>query len=153
MSELLSRELLSPNTTYFAVPSLYRALAGDDVRLLEHCFALEFTALPAEAEEAFNSLPLPLKHRPPAVIGLTVNLRGQWKFRVAEAFLEGILQALLKDNDQEEALLVLCLFAYVKIVIRGSFLMAKDCMVKLRALLGATSIEEYTDIRVWEIFR
>ena len=153
MSEQLSRGPLSPNATYFAIPSLYAALPDNDVKLLENCFALQFTALPAEAEEAFNSLPLPLRHHPAALIGLTINLQGQWKFRVADALLEGILPGLLKDKDQEEVLLIRCLFAYVKIVIKGSFFMARDCMVELRALLGATSVEEYTDIRVWLILK
>ena len=139
----------SPNVTYCPIPTLYTALQDEDVQRLEHCYALGFTGAPAEADEAWAGLPDRLKVHSVYLIGRTTNLMYQWKFRTAYALLnESTSGDVLHGKTVEETLLVRSLFAYVAIVFKGSFVLAKECMLELRSLLSQACLEEYTDVKV-----
>lgn len=149
MSVQESVSLTSPNVTYFPIPSLYTALQDEDVQRLEHCCALGLTGIPAEAEEAWTALPGQLKIHSVYLIGRTTNLLYQRNFRTAYALLvEVTRENLLQGRTVEETLLVRSLFAYVAIVFKGSFVLAKECMLELRSLFSQTHLEEYTDGKV-----
>ncbi|MCJ1224379.1 hypothetical protein MMC12_001024 [Toensbergia leucococca] len=140
--------LTSPNVAWFPVPSLYASLQDESINLLETCFALVVTGAFFEADRAYEGLPQQLRHHCATVLGRSIGLLQQWRFKDAYLILQ---EALLHGPDgrsYEEYLLIRILFAYVSIKFKGSFVQARDCMRELRLLIKNVPMQELKDIQV-----
>lgn len=141
---------LSPNHTYFPLPSLYRNLPQDDAQTIEEILASDFVAPAPEAEKRFAAMSNDKKLHPVTVIARSVNLFFLWEFRAAYGVLHDYVSSKFEDSSlvPPVASLVRALLAYADIVYNGKFELARACLVELRGLLMPLGQEEYTDLTV-----
>lgn len=142
---------LSPNHTYFPIPSLYSSLPQNAAQTIEEILASDFVAPAPEAETEFAAMPDDVKLHPVTVIARSVNLVFLWEFRAAYVFLHGFISSNLKGPDlvPPVASLIRALLAYADIVYNGYFESARASLVELKGLLMPLRSEEYTDLMVW----
>ena len=151
MDEAYTNASLSPNHTYFPIPSLYAGLPETDVQAIEQILASDFAAAVPEAEEAFAALPERLRTKSVVVIARAINFLFLWNFRAAHDFLEKVDLSgdLLGNLLQEESLLIRSLFAFAKIIFVGSFELARTCLAELKSLFAQAHLQHCTDLTVW----
>ena len=144
---------LSPNHTYFPIPSLYNGLPQNVAHAIEEILASDFTAPVPEAEIRFAAMPNDVKLHPVTVIARSVNLVFLWEFRAAYVFLHGFVSSNFEGSNlvPPVASLIRALLAYADIVYNGYFESARACLMELKGLLTPLRLEEYTDIMVWII--
>ena len=142
---------LSPNHTYFPIPSLYTTLPQSDVQTIEEILASDFVAPVPETETNFAAMPEDLKFHPVTLIARSVNLLFLWEFRAAYVLLHGFVSSNFEGSDvvPQVALLVRALHAHADVVYVGSFESARACLVDLKSLLVPLRLEDYTDLTVW----
>lgn len=142
---------LSPNHTYFPIPSLYSSLPQNDAQTIEEILASDFVAPVPEAEIKFAAMPNDVKLHPVTVIARSVNLLFLWEFRAAYVFLHDFVSNNFEGSDlvPPVASLVRALLAYADIVYNGYFESARACLAELKGLLMPLRLEEYTDLMVW----
>ena len=140
--------LASPNASYFPIPSLYASLQDEEIDLLEKAFALVVTGALIEADETYERLPPQLRFHSVVIVGRATSYLQQWGFRESYAILEAALGHDQDGRGSEEDLLIRTLFAYVNIVLLGSFVPARDCMREIRSLMQNICMEDITDIQV-----
>ena len=139
--------LTSPNASYFPLPSLYASLQDTEITVLEEAFALVVTGAYSQAETAYERLPLRLKFHSVVVIGRSIGLIQQWRFKETHRLLQEAQE--YGAGGREENLLIRALFAYVNIAYTGSFIQARDSIRELRQLITTIHIEDFTDVQVF----
>ena len=140
--------LTSPNNSHFPIPSLYASLQDEEIHLMEEAFALVMTGAFAEADRAYERLPSQLTSHSIVIICKSIAYLQQWRFRECYAVLEAALSHGADGRKGDEYLLTRTLFAYVNILFRGSFVLARDCMREIRSLIQSIRPEDITDIQV-----
>ena len=141
---------LSPNDTYFPVPSLYYTLTQSDVQIIERILASDFVAPAPEMETHLAALNHDLKAHPVTVIARSINLLYLWEFRAVYDLLHGFVSRQYEglDGGPQMALLVQALLAYADVTYNRSFELARACLVGLKGVLTPLCLEDYTDLTV-----
>lgn len=141
---------LSPNETYFPIPSLYSSLPQDHVQTIEGILASDFVAPAPEAERKFAAMSDNVRLHPVTIIARSVNLFYLWEFRAAHVILHEFVSSKLESSDLVPPLasLVRAFLAYADIVYNGRFESARACLEEIKDLLAPLRLEGYTDLMV-----
>lgn len=147
MAEMHLSDRLSPNTSYFPIPSLYAGLAHENVEIVERILASDFVATTPEAEQAFAALPEGLRSESVVLIARAINFLYLGNFRAAHDLIEG---ANWSDDGlglfaREKSLLLRSFLAFAKIVFKGSFELARTCLADLRVMFSQADLGNCTD--------
>ena len=150
MVDKKTRARLSPNHTYFPIPSLYTTLPQTDVQIIEEVLASDFVAPVPEAEVNLSVLPDGLGLHPVTIIARSMSLLFLWEFRAAYLLLKGYISSNFEASDvtPNVALLLRALQAYADIIYNGSFEAARACLVDLKQILVPLHLEGYNDLTV-----
>ncbi|KAL6713109.1 hypothetical protein ACLMJK_009230 [Lecanora helva] len=142
---------LSPNKTYFPIPSLYTLLSESDGQIIEQILASDFVAPTPQAEQSFAALPDNLRLHPVTIIARAINLLYLWEFRVAHSLLYEFVSGKEKIHnvEKEQSLLIQAFLAYTDIMFNGSFKRARACLLELRDLLAPIELERHTDLTIY----
>ena len=139
----------SPNLTNFSLPLLYRGLPRDHIDILESAFALQSLQEVDKADQAFSTLPDELRLTPAAIIGRANYQILQTRFKDAYGLLNvGLATSEAENWDAWATLLTRLLLANATIMLKGSFVPARQCMSELRQLFRDARYEDLDAIKV-----